>query len=85
MGAGAHAQEKNSSLTSTDQNAKVVNLVVLVMGSGGHISTIVLWQTYPGHCKDRRKYLQGVFSHAERAGRDCCVVTLLNKNLHVIQ
>lgn len=63
MGAGAHNREKKSSLTSTEQNAKLFNMVILVVGFGGHISTIVLWQTYPGCCKDRRTYLQGVFSH----------------------
>lgn len=32
MGAGAHTQEKNSSLTSTDQNVKLFNMVILVVG-----------------------------------------------------
>lgn len=57
MESGTHTWEENCSLTSTDQKTKLFNLVVMVVGFGGHISTMVLWQTYPGHCKDRGKYL----------------------------
>lgn len=88
IGAGAHTREKNSSLTSTSQNAKLFNLVVLVVGFGGHISSVVLWQTYPSHCRDRRntsREYSAMNSAMQRAGRDCCVVTLLHKFLHIIQ
>lgn len=79
MGAGAHTRENNTSLTSRDQNAKLFNLVVSVVGFGGHISTIILWQTYPDHCKDRRKYLQGysAMNSAMQRGQEEIAVLLL--------
>lgn len=92
MGSGAHSQEENSSLTSTDWNkCRAFKFILVGVGfwrSYFHNSFITI-KSRP--LSRQKKYLQRVFSHGlshvwkAGAGRNYCVVTLLLKTLHIIQ
>lgn len=54
MWSGAHSQEENNRMTSTDQTAELFNVMVLAVDFGGHISTIISLQINPCHYQGRR-------------------------------